>query len=1682
MANDLKIKLAGSWPRSTWRAVTPEEIEPVRRLYHQSRFVDAYELAQKIGPLQTWTGGDARSFAADLAGFLAGYRLSDWLKVTAWRHTPQDESALLNYARWLRAHRGPLPAWWFLNEHPARPEFSVEYPFWWHSQRAGIALHFRDFERAREITEQARPFCKRPELLHLADCHYHRAKDQLEPALAAAQAGYEVNPGHAASQRQVVEILLARNQDDACFAFLKQALERTQDSYLVSLRVRLLLEREQFAEALEDLDLYERWTPLIEADCRRWMHARRTDACYHLSRFDEAIGWAEKVGGDYYTAFAKRLQEQRRRVWVRLPVGFIRQDFHTCGPATLTALANFWGLPADHGEVAESVGFDGTYDFQERRWVEENGFFVREFRVTWEATQLLVDRGIPFAMVTSWPGGSHLQAVIGYDAIWQTLLIRDPGERDLREFDWKHTEETYRGIGPRGMAFVPLDRKQMLEGLDLPEAALYDAVYQISLKLDRHQRAEALALAAGLQERFPNERMTVVGRRLIADYDNNVPEQAACAKRLLELFPGDERLSLSLLGCLRDLGRREDRLELLDGLVKKKDCHPLFWKELAAELNDDSRERPRVLKYLLKAHRRMPWQTHTASKIASVLWDRGEIASATDIYRFVACADHKIEGPSRSYFIASRRARRTEEAVAFLRERFREYGARSPDPIQTLFHALEQLDRAPEAFKELEQALALRPQDGGLRCYAAETYRRFGRKDDARTLLREAEKQSPRPRWLRTSARLAESDGELAQALELWREVARLQPLADDAHREIADLLSKTEGRQEAIAYLRSVFERFPNNLDIGRILLGWVKRDGAGEAIQLCRAMLASHPADAWTARELAVHLGNTPGGLEEAWRYAELGRELEPRAASAHNVLGTIWRKMGHFDKAREAFRSAIRLEVDNEFAIENLVSLAPAQEDKRRELLFVQGELVRQVVFGDALYEFQRQAQRALQPEEALGYLQEARAARPDLWHAWSTVMRQFVQMGRKDEALAIAVETTERFPFVPGSWRNLGDVYGQHDRWADATGAYARAVELSSEWIEAIVDHSKACRRMGDWQQAQAILESGLRHTPTSFVLHGSLAELLHLHGRNDDAIKELKAALELNPSYTWAWNKLEEWAGAAECLKICRAHTEQRPGDADAWQRLVNHLDVHKDLDEMLRALDRAISLEPHDTDNYDLKAWALSRHKRFEEALSACRPAVWGDYVPANLRGRAAWVENERGNEKLAIETMQKVVANDSAYYWGWERLSDWLLEAGRVPEAVRAAEQLVRLRPGSAPALGYCADARLKQGNRSRALADLRRAHVLDPDYGFATWMLFDLILDDEEYDEAARLLEDAKRYSAPAKVMAAEIRLDLCRGDAARAAERLKSFGSSPECNVGVLEQIQKEFEKESKLSGFDRVLAEMVSTRKASGPMLDIWMRRRASRNDWNVEPTMKAYFKDDPKAARFLVNSFLHALGQRDKFTATGTMLLRQHADFLRENTYTWGLMGFALNNAGKFAWCADWLSDWRERQGVERWMLINLTQALRNLSRDAESKEVNERVLEIEPRNLFANIYLAFDAALDGAYARAQKFLERVDEKELKPDMKLFWLLTRELIAAAEARTVSRAHFHQAAARLVPPYLHLQRPAWQFVRAYNLALASLAEMNFLKTDAFFLRCRAGKMGRILWQTRRALLRV
>src|SRR6266508_3825126 len=94
--------------------------------------------------------------------------------------------------------------------------------------------------------------------------------------------------------------------------------------------------------------------------------------------------------------------------------------------------------------------------------------------------------------------------------------------------------------------------------------------------------------------------------------------------------------------------------------------------------------------------------------------------------------------------------------------------------------------------------------------------------------------------------------------------------------------------------------------------------------------------------------------------------------------------------------------------------------------------------------------------------------------------------------------------------------------------------------------------------------------------------------------------------------------------------------------------------------ERVRAADAAIKAYPKFVPGHDSTAEQLALAERFDEALIACRPADLGDPPPLELRGRAAWIEAQRGDRTKAITAMKQIVAEEPGFVLGWRQLTAW--------------------------------------------------------------------------------------------------------------------------------------------------------------------------------------------------------------------------------------------------------------------------------------------------------------------------------------------------------------------------------------------------------------------------------------
>lgn len=1376
---------------SAVESTTARALEELRELYDRGRYLQLYQQAtQAWGPLQQWPGLAGGVLASRVANQLCAPGLSGWILRRLRREAPDDPEVRYCSMYWLLSQRGPYKTWRRLHENlELGPGASNDIRASWYGLIGQVAAMLRDFETAEAWLRKADAVAPSNPWIHAVWAHFYELEDRYEDALAAAQRCFEIRPMYRAGVQAAGHLLSLLNRDAEAIELYQGAME-VIESVAVALQLYALqMEVRDYSGAERTLADVIRYAPLAEKDMAKWVAAQRSELAYFQGNMSEAIAQAQLADTPYYKAIAENLtrSQPERAGSVLLEVPFVRQHHMTCAPATLSAISRFWSKQADHVQVADEICYNGTTSHAERKWAQENGWSVKEFSVTAESAQQLLDRGIPFTFVTVEPGSAHLQAIIGYDERRRTLQIRDPYWRNSGEPLADKLLERYRPFGPRGMAMAPIEFAEKLEDLELPDAKLWDRLHGLDSALVKHNRQAAQESYNQMREHDPHHRLTFDARRRLAIYDANPTEQLAAVDKMLEQFPQDERLQWERLALMRYQTSREDRLNQFAEVCRKSDSHPIFWRTYAQELQQDARRHDDAEVLLKKSIRRWPTDAANYFTLAGVRWDQRRWDEALELYRFAACLDDKDEQYSRSYFIAATWTRQTETLLRMLRDRFVRYGAKSMQPARTLATALVDLSREREALEVVEEALLRRPDDGQLKLYAADLYLMSSHENRPRALelIEAARSCTSRPEWLRSSARLANASGDPTRALAEWRELAEIQPLAVDVHHAIARLLASLDGRRAALDYLAEVCQRWPNHHALHIMWLEWLREEPIEVREPVLRHVVSIAPDDAWVRRELAGAL-ESKRQFEEAWRHAELAGKLEPYNPSFLQTKAFLYRSEGRIAEAKQALRSAIELSVDSDYAIAELIRLSSTLAERREALAFVRDELVRQVTFGDGLLAFRYQASGVLDADELLAELQAALAARPDLWHAHSAVTMQLLIMNRLDESLENARRATERFPLMPRVWIDLSRVERARLEFDAEQHAIENALRVNPGWSMAVGLMCECLGRKRDFEAARQFAEQAVSHSPLDSANHVILAEQLWQLDEHQAALDRVRHAIQLEPGDEQAWDLLNEWSdksGQPElAVETARELTVRRPGETRSWLMLARVLEGPDELAERLAALDRAVELNPQCVDAYDKRAFALAKAGRFREAHAACEAGPFGEQQPSELRVRAAWIDAERGDWQTAIERIRPVLAEEPQYYSAWSLLAEWcrILQDG--PGYLEASENLARLNPQSETTLGFLGEARLVNGDRDGAKAAYARAFELSPKYEFAGNGLFDLHLKYGDLAAAAEVMDVLREHCPTGLVMARDVQLAVRQQEFERGLQVLERLCIEP------------------------------------------------------------------------------------------------------------------------------------------------------------------------------------------------------------------------------------------------------------------------------------------------------------
>ena len=277
-------------------------------------------------------------------------------------------------------------------------------------------------------------------------------------------------------------------------------------------------------------------SPLAEEDFAKAIAARRVDAAYDCGDYAAAAEWARQSDNEFHKDLAKVLRRPAGRGRVALPIGFRPPAPHDLRPGdplnARPVLVEQGGAPlAGRGDLPDGTSRPASGPGRTRA-----GGSPANSPSPGTAAVALLDLGNPFTLTTVEPASGHLQAVIGYDSVRGTLLIRDPYEPQRPRVPLRQADRALQVQRPPRHGDRSGRQGLLLEGLDLPDADLHDRLFAVTDALAR-QRDEAVAAYEAMQAAAPGHRLTLQARRSIAGYDSNPTEILQCADAVLALTP-----------------------------------------------------------------------------------------------------------------------------------------------------------------------------------------------------------------------------------------------------------------------------------------------------------------------------------------------------------------------------------------------------------------------------------------------------------------------------------------------------------------------------------------------------------------------------------------------------------------------------------------------------------------------------------------------------------------------------------------------------------------------------------------------------------------------------------------------------------------------------------------------------------------------------------------------------------------------------------------------------------------------------------------------------------------------------------------------------------------------------------------------------------------------------------------
>ena len=1334
------------------------------QLLNKNRYKDAYDYARLyVVEQELWNNKKQLFLLIKLFSRLGNDRGSDAVLLKAWRRNRQDPDILLKVLFYKLYNQGPIIATRFLQTHYALLQQATDAQLDLAVFRIQVWSKQKNFDSATELLTELKQ--KAPEQLWLLRIELMLLRDQqlFQEAADLSLHYFCSHPDDMMLQAACRSLIAAQRHDEAMELLIKHAVA-FQNCDLWDNLIYLSVKALDWDSCRAAISQLETICSSPDRDLKERLLAYKAKMAVAHKDYATARFYFSQCQFSYNKSLYLNLQnfQQTEQAEKLLKVPFIRQEHLTCAPATMTALARYWGNPVSQQDIIEKICFDGTPETLERQWLRDHNYAFIEFELTEELTYQLIDAALPFALVTTDAFTSHLQAVVGYNKALGLAYLMDPSSAHRVDYLLSVGLNSEAHSGPRALVFVPEEEKQRLEAFDFPARQLFVHTDLFYVALEKRQLTEAHRQLQLMKELNPLHRLGMIAERSLAISQQDELLIAEQNKLLLARYPDQVIWHISLFHSLKNQGLAEQALSYLTEQAQRLN-HLELWIALFNYLYSQHQHQTVTRQILKKLEVRGCYRSDVYQLLADYHWQQQDYELACEYY-FICCnLDQTQSSYFENYFKACRFLKRAEHAVQLLQKNYLKYRQRSALPAISLCKALNWQSLEQQGLDVLYQALEFRPDDQELIHFTLEQLLLNGQKTKLEQLLADKTSLLAESEIWYWRGKLARASGDYADAAFFHKKRFELSPWKTEVAESYFKVLLDSGHTEELKQQLSALTELDANQPILQDYLADW-HPDEHISAIAIKR-LAAEFPHHDHSQRRWIRQLLKQQQ-LEQAETAALKLLHHMPHRTANQLLLAQVWQQQNKLPQALEQVKHCLRQDIDYTDAIDLLFELSDTPAKQKASLAFMFEQLQQQTLYGNGIWYYWFNGEQLLDQQQQQEFIALILQPNSHLWESrviWSRVL--------KDKDLPASLEQLQKaateFPLLPRVHLELADTYRLLGDQVQAISCYQQAVLLNPNW-------SYAQRRLVDYLEdltefdlAYKTLCHALKYMPTDGFLHGFMADALLRQQQTQQAIEHLTTAVKHSPDYAWAWRQLKKWTteqgepNLAEQLAVDLI--KQRPTQVAPLLALTY---VTEHAATKVQSWLSALQLAPRRLDIHQTLLEFYIQQGQFTDVFAHIRLYFHETQKPAEIIAVLAKAYEQTGQTTQAIDLLQTMLHQQNGELGYWEHLLALQGSTDDETGKQQTALLLLEKQPHKAASLAVAAEILLTAETeelKTKAVKALEYACQLAPSNQSVMLTYADYLLEQQLWQECAVVLAQLRQFHNNAWVYQRQILLHL-------------------------------------------------------------------------------------------------------------------------------------------------------------------------------------------------------------------------------------------------------------------------------------------------------------------------------